>query len=268
MRKIETAALCFIFSLVSGASSAYAGGIGGCFHGDCDVIWKLNQAFDSGLQSKSESIVGPFKQAYFDVANDLFNNKINPMISDVDNRVAGRLSQAEGIVQEAQQAIDGTLDKAKSLIEETNGDVRQTIQEASQAFDKAMARVEEDIKKIDCVATKALTKGDDIAKDLWGKFIIVEVQTVLDTCNWKNQNIISTPGDALPSYKAAKCILKRKLDASKTVEQVMTYYERLGGVASYYVCVLGEQPAANEARRDLIEYSQAYQAWALTIGSH
>jgi hypothetical protein len=114
MRKKNTAALfCFIFSVISGGSPAFAGGIGGCFHGDCDAIWKLNQAFDSGLRSKSESIVGPFKQAYFDVANDLVNIKINPMISDIDSRIAGRLSQAEGILQEAQQAIDGTLDNKK-----------------------------------------------------------------------------------------------------------------------------------------------------------
>jgi hypothetical protein len=259
--------LCFFFVFDS-RCRAFAGGVGGCFfHGDCDVAWKLNQAFDSGLRGKSEAIVGPLKEAYFEVAKDLFDNRIGPMIADVDTRLAGRLSQAQNIVQEAAQAIDKSLDKAKSLIEETDGDVNRTIQEAEKFFDQAMTRVEQDIKSIDCVLTKAAAAGDDIAQDLWGKFILNAIVGLTNSCNWIHHNIFNGPGDALPSYRAAKCILERQLESSKTVQDVMTYYARLGGVASYYTCKFSGQPGADEASRDLIAYTQAYKAWALTLGN-
>jgi hypothetical protein len=196
----------------------------------------LNKAFESGLQGKSEAIVGPFREAYFAVANDLFDKRIGPMIKDVDTRISGRLAQFQGIVSEAERAIDETLDKAKDLIEQTQGNVDKTIKETELAFDRIMQRVEQEIRELDCIVGSAIEKGDDIAKDIWGRFIFDALLGLAQPCNWKDDNVFAAAGDGIPSYQAAKRILNEKLESSKTVEEIKIIYARLAGVSSYYIC--------------------------------
>jgi hypothetical protein len=100
---------------------ATAGGVGGCFfHGDCDLIWKANKAFDDGLRSKSEAINGPFRETYFQIANDLFDERLKPLIQDIDSRVAARIGDIQGV-------LNGTLDTVKLLVETTNRDIANNL---------------------------------------------------------------------------------------------------------------------------------------------
>jgi hypothetical protein len=98
---------------------------GNCFSGGCDVIWHLNQRFDQGLQSKSESLVGPAKQAFDDAMRELFDQRLTPMIGMVNSMAAARIWQAQGaaddVIRTAETGVDQILDHAAAVVRSAVG---------------------------------------------------------------------------------------------------------------------------------------------------
>jgi hypothetical protein len=144
------------------ANAVHALNVGKCFSGGCDLAWELNKRFDKGLQSKSEAIAEPFKQAYFDIANDLFNAKLAPLIDNIDIRVKGRINDVSQLVSQAEKAIDLSIEaaanaadkelKAISAIEDkTKQDIDDIIKQINDVIDNAecaVYSVVQDIRKL------------------------------------------------------------------------------------------------------------------------
>ena len=243
--------------------SALAGGVGGClFHGKCDVVWKANRAFDDGLRSKADSMVGPFKSAYFDIANDFFDTRWKPMIQDLTGLERG----ADSVVNNVRITMLETLDKTKNIVETAKGDAKEILDNVKELVETTSAKIDQEIDKIDCVGNSIAEKGDEVAKDIYGHFIFEAAVGLTESCNWNKDYIRSIRGDERPTYEAAKCILKKKLEASETVDEVIENYSRLAGVSHYYICKFRGQPGEGDARHDMAEFARAHAVWTLALG--
>src|SRR5208282_1965634 len=119
---------------------------------------KANKAFDDGLHSKSEAITGPFRETYFQIANDLFDERLKPLIQNIDSRVAARIGDIQNI-------LTGTLDTVKLLVENTNRDIANILTTTKTLISSTLTQVDQEIDKVDCITTNVVQSGDDLAKD-------------------------------------------------------------------------------------------------------
>jgi hypothetical protein len=129
-----------------------------------------------------------------------------------------------------------------------------------------LTQVDQEIDKVDCVTNDVVQTGDDLAKYLWGHFIISAAIGLTESCNWKEHYIWTVSGDEHPAYEAALCIIKRDLDNSTTVGKIVYNYNRLAGMAHLYACKFRGTPGEGDAKRDLANFTKAHDIWVLTLG--
>jgi hypothetical protein len=118
----------------------------GCFQGGCDVVWQLNKRFDDGLRSKSESLVGPAKQAFIDAMNVLFDDKLKPLIAQIDAVATGRLSQLDQTVKDAEAGIDAIIAHAGVVAANLVGQTTDQIK--TKIIDEAFLQADELVSNI------------------------------------------------------------------------------------------------------------------------
>ena len=123
--------------------------IGHCFHGGCDVVWTLNQRFDEGIMSKSQSIIGPAKDAFLQAMEILFDKKINPMIDKINTDFSDRLDQAGQILRTTEKGVDEIIDRAAEKATLLEHKLIEDIK--SQIIDNSFRQANDLVDKVDTV---------------------------------------------------------------------------------------------------------------------
>jgi hypothetical protein len=256
--------------LLLGMPSASPASAQGCFSGGCDLAWSLNKRFDDGLRSKSEAMVGPIKDAYFQIANDLFDTKLKPLIADVDQRAQARIADLNGLIGNANTAVDTVIKKASEAATAEVKNVRtQIIDEAKKDVDDIIDRIDKIIVTVDCVETKTaadVNKAIDNARN----FINLNFNFVnTDKCFTSRGYWASSPSldDDMEIYKIRQCQWERDLSGSQTVDDVLKNISRLSSLSANAKCIftLQKSTGADYVNSDMIRYGKMYAVWKLTV---
>jgi hypothetical protein len=255
--------LCLLLSAVAWAlsvSPGYSLNVGRCFSGGCDLAWELNKRFDKGLQSKSEAIAEPFKQAYFEIANDLFNAKIAPLIDDIDVRVKGRINDISQLVSQAEKAIDLSIEAAANAADKELKQISAIEDKAKHDIDDIIRQINDVIDNAECAAYNVV---DDVRKLITIDFSLVHT----DSCYVERGFRFSAPrdDDDVTKFRIRQCQLEKDLEGSQTVKDILDNISRLSELSRQTACILrkttGSALAADEERR----YQQLFSIWYLTL---
>lgn len=245
---------------LSSAHPCYSFNLGKCFSGGCDVAWELNRRFDKGLQSKSEAVIAPFKKAYFEIANDLFNAKIGPMINDIDVRVKGRINDVSQLLAQAEKAIDLSIEAAVNAAD-------KELKQIAEIEDKAKRDIDDIIKQIHGLIDIAECASYGVINDV-RKLIEIDFSLFhTDSCYVERGYRFSAPrfDDDIVNFRIRQCQLERDLHASQTVKELLDNISRLSELSRRTACILrqttGETTVLDEERR----YQQLFSVWHLTI---
>jgi hypothetical protein len=276
MKRLTSFSACLIIVLSTGIFSPPAIAfnlskeIGHCFHGGCDVAWTLNQRFDEGIRSKSESIVGPAKEAFLQAMDMLFDKKLNPMIDKINTDFSDRLDQAGTILQNTEKGIDEIIDRAAEkailLEHESIDDIKSQIIDASfkQAND-LVDKVDNDIEKliadIDCKFA-----GQEAAIQEYIKATFSFIPHPLDECYRDNGFVFSLPDsrDYINIYFILKCQYNRDLRNSSNVGLIKKNYSRLVSIARRFQCIEQSNHAFYEVTsQDIKTASEKFEMWLL-----
>jgi hypothetical protein len=241
----------------------------GCFQGGCDVVWQLNQRFDDGVRSKSESLVGPAKQAFIDAMNVLFDQKLKPLIDQIDAVATGRLAQFDKTVKDAEAGIDAIITHAGIVAVDLVGQTTEQIKtkiideaflQADALVDKVTANVNAIIENVDC---KIDGQRDKLIE--WWRSMI-PFANPLNHCYRENGATIFVPtsDDYIKKYRIQECLHKDDLNASRTVRDVKDNYARLLLLVRRFACITNQTPEAQLIiNRDGARYHRDFEAWWL-----
>jgi hypothetical protein len=241
----------------------------GCFQGGCDLVWQLNKRFDDGLRSKSESLVGPAKEAFIQAMNVLFDQKLKPMITQIDTVATARLAQFNQTIQDAERGIDAILTHAgvvaAGLVGQTADQIKTRIideafAQADALVDRVTASVNEIIENVDC---KIDGQRDKLVE--WWRSII-PLANPLNHCYRENGATIFAPAsdDYIKKYRIQECLYKDDLTASGTVRDLTDNYGRILLLVRRFACITNQTPAAQLIiNRDGARYQKEFQIWWL-----
>jgi len=246
-------------ALVWFSSQCYSGDLGRCFSGGCDIAWQLNKRFDDGLRSKSEAIADPFKQAYFDIANDLFNARLKPLIEHVDGRVKARIGDLRVLVLDTQKAIDIIIDAAAKAADKELKVIGEIENKAKADIDDIIRQIDAEIEKIDCIAKGTI---DDVRR-----LITIDLSLIhTDPCYVERGYRVGSPGfrDDVPKYRIRQCQLERELQESKTVADILDNLSQLSELSTLTACVLRQTTGSTLAQDDARRYGDQFSIWYLT----
>lgn len=240
---------------------------GNCFSGGCDVIWHLNQRFDQGLQSKSESLVGPAKQAFDDAMKELFDQRLTPLIGMVNAMAAGRIWQAQEAAQQvivtAETGVDEILDHAAKVANSVTDNIKDKIIEAANEDAKKLVQQVHDqavdiINQADCAVAGNVDKARLIVQSMFS------LPHPLDPCFRAENFYVTTPrsDDYVAIYRIRQCQLEQELTDSWSVRQISDQYARLATWAQTMRCVVRQTGASLDlVDRDITRYTKEYQLW-------
>jgi hypothetical protein len=223
------------------------------------VAVTLNQRFDNGLRSKSESIAEPFKKAYFEVANDLFNAKLKPLIEDIDGRARSRIADLRMLVADAEKAIDLSIDAAEKAANKTINEIAAIEDKTKHDIDDILRQVDAIIDSADCAAEKTV---DEIRR-------LIEIDLVpfhTDPCYIDQGYRFGSPGfnEDIPRYRIRQCQLERILQNSSTVAKVLDNLSSLSQLAHQTACILRRTTGSALASDDAHRYGEQFSVWYLT----
>jgi ElaB/YqjD/DUF883 family membrane-anchored ribosome-binding protein len=252
--------LLFVFLVCAGwPPPTSAIDLGRCFSGGCDVAWELNRRFDDGLRSKSAGLVGPIKQAYFDIANDLFDTKLRPMINDIDQRAQARIKDVKSLVDDAGKIIDTSLAAAERAAHNTLEQAQAIVKETKAQIDDAIKKIDEEIEKVSCIEGKTV---NDVRKLITLDWAIVHFDSCYTDLNYK----WSSPDfdNDVDKYLIKKCLIEKDLNGSLTVKRIIENISRLSQLASETECILRKTTGSTLASDDANRYTKDFAVWYLT----
>jgi hypothetical protein len=243
--------------------------VGNCFSGGCDVIWHLNQRFDQGLQSKSESLVGPAKQAFDDSMRQLFDDRLTPMIQMVNAMAAARIWQAQiaadDVIRTAETGVDSILDHAAIVANSVTTNIKQTILDAAYADATALVKQIHDqaldvIDKADCAVAGTFDNARLTVANLFS------IGNPFDKC-FRDAGFYTLGAprsdDYLSIYRIRQCQLESGLSDRMTVTQIADQYVRLAAWSQTMRCVMRRTNAAVDLiEKDIGHYTQSYRLWS------
>lgn len=242
------------------AGPGYSLDLGKCFSGGCDVAWELNRRFDQGLRSKSEAIVEPFRKAYFEIANDLFDARIGPMINDIDVRVKGRINDVAQLVTQAEKAIDLSIEAAVKAADKELKQVAEIEDKTKRDIDDIIKQINEVINNAECAGLNVV---DEVRK-------LIEIDYALfhtDNCYVERGYRFSAPrfDDDVIKFRIRQCQLERDLQASQSVKDVLDNISRLSQLSRRTECILRQTTGEATARGEERRYQQLFSVWYLTV---
>ena len=82
-----------------------------CWSGGCDVIWEVNKRFDNGIKSKSQSMAKGVRVVFEESMNTLFDQKIRPMLEDIDLIIKNNMDNADEIIINTFKGVDKIIEK-------------------------------------------------------------------------------------------------------------------------------------------------------------
>jgi hypothetical protein len=241
----------------------------GCFQGGCDLVWQVNKRFDDGLRSKSESLVGPAKQAFIEAMNVLFDDKLKPFIAQIDAVATGRLSQFDRTVKDAEAGIDAIVTHAGIVASSAVGQgtdqiktkiIDESFLQADVLVDKVTTDINNIIENVDC---KIDGQRDKLVE--WWRSI-VPFANPLDHCYRDNGATIFAPAadDYIKKYRIQECLYKDDLTLSKSVRDVKDNYARLLLLVRRFACITNQTPEAQLIiNRDGAQYHRDFEVWWL-----
>ena len=252
--------------------------IGNCFQGGCDVFWILNQRIDDGIQSKANSLVGPARDAFIQVMDDLFKNKLNSFLDKVNDDASGRIDQAsdraDKIVNETITGVLHIIDATGDLIENASAELQKAILLGSQEANNLVDKINKDaINLVDKINRDLSELIEDIdCKGIGIVEVVKDFVTELtafprpwDHCYTDLGYWFSVPSsnDPLNWYRINKCLLIRDVDNSKTVYDIRFNYARLSLWARRMKCIAQNQLATQIADEDSKTYAKSFEMWFL-----
>lgn len=234
---------------------------------NCDVIWEANKRIDGGLRSKSESLVGPAKDAFIEAMDYLFSQKLTPFLDKVDGMAAARLNQVQGIVDNAEKGIHDIIDHAattaEKLADRTVEQIKQqiikeTFAEARILVDDIDAKLNAIIDKIDCTIRES---RDAVIE--WVRSQGQLLPNLLDVCYRINGYYLGAPrsDDYLKIYRIRQCQLEQELAASKTAGAIMDNYARLAELGNRFGCIMNDASSRALMERDSEGYRRRFHIW-------
>jgi hypothetical protein len=261
--------LTIFIGLMGGLICARADWLGDCFSGGCDVVWQLNKRWDSGMRSKSESLVGPAKEAFEQAMADLFDKRITPLIGNIDFVVASRLNQAGSIIQDAENGMDQLIKIASDVVDHQIDHVKEKIIDAT--FSKADQLLENINKRIlgiiDAGYCAALGTTAGIAE--WIKSEFSFLPHPFDSCYKANGHGIWPPSgdDLFAIYRIRQCQMEQDLATDGTIQGLRDGYARLEVWARRMQCAMKLANIANSLiKEDVERYESAFSRWTLISG--
>lgn len=245
--------------------------VGRCFSGGCDVVWGLNRRVDDGVRSKAEALVGPARQAFEEAMNKLFDEKITPMITQIDQAANARLDQVNQIVMEAESGIIEIVDRAgetaTNTISTSVDKIRREIIDASfrqadSLSDKIFMRLAEMVDDVDC---KIAGQRDAVFE--WARSQGEWFPNPFDPCRRKYGFVFSVPksDDYVSIYRIRQCNIEMNLDSSANVSQILDNYWRLSILARRFRCITQEVAGNKLISRDAAQYSKNFEMWLLAV---
>jgi hypothetical protein len=241
--------------------------VGHCFHGGCDLVWSLNQRIDDGIQSKSESLFGPARDAFIQAMNVLFDQKLNPFLSNVNTDLAARIGQvgdrADKIVAETTTGVLDVIDAAGNLSEKTTGDVQKVILLSFNQADTLENKINSDVsalvEDVDCKVNGTFEGLIDWFRQL------VTIPHPTDACYTILGYRFSVPDsiDTINWYRITKCEWTKDLNNSQTVEDVKYNYARLSVLSRRMKCIAQDPIATQLANTDAKTYAESFEIWKL-----
>jgi hypothetical protein len=241
----------------------------GCFQGGCDLVWQLNKRFDDGLRSKSESLVGPAKQAFIEAMNVLFDQKLTPLIKQIDAVATGRIAQFDKSIKDAEAGIDAIISHAAmiatDLVGRTTNEIKTKI--IDEAFSQADSLVDKIKGNIGAIIDNVDCKIDGQREKLveWWRSL-VSFPNPLNHCYRENGAIIFAPAsdDFIKKYRIQECEYKDDLNSSRTVHEITDNYARLLLLARRFACITTQVPEAQLIiNRDGAQYRRNFEMWWL-----
>jgi hypothetical protein len=233
------------------------------------VVWQLNKRFDDGLRSKSESLVGPAKEAFLDAMNVLFDQKMKPLIAQIDAAATGRLKQFDDTVRVAMAGMDAIITHAEltasNLVDQTTEQIKTriietTFSQADALTEKIAAQITAIVDDIDCKIDGQREKLVEFWRSL------ISLPNPLNRCYRANDAAIFAPesDDYIRKYRIQECLYNEDLSKSNTVRQVIDNYGRLLLLVRRFACITNQTPGAQLIlTRDGARYQKEFEVWFL-----
>jgi hypothetical protein len=267
LRLIAILTVAAVTSVIA-APSAIALDLGHCFQGGCDVVWELNKRFDQGVRSKSESMVGPVKEAFIEVMNLLFDQKLKPMIDQIDQAAGARLSQFDKTIKDAETGIDTIITDAGRVAVDSVGQsagiiktkiIDATFARADSLVQQIYASLQALVEDLDCKIDGQTSKLQERGKSL------ISYPQPWNGCYRAQGFTFSTPtsDDYIKIYRIRQCELLNDLEASSTVRNLKDNYARLLLHARRFVCIMQLPEAKQLINSDVKVYVRSFVMWQL-----
>jgi hypothetical protein len=245
--------------------------IGSCFSGGCDVIWSINRNIDDGIRSKSESLVGPAKQAFLEAMQILFDEKLTPFLDRVDEVAETRLNQVQHIIDQTTEQVNSLINEAamvaRSVASDSINEIKKKI--IDNTFDRAdeiikyiIGHLRIIINDVDCKIA-----GQREAVITWVQNLI-KLPKPFNACYRKFGFVVTSPAsnDYINIYRITKCEYEVDLEKSRLVSDVKFNYARLSLLARRFACIVGHPTARTPIEQDDQHFSNMFAIWDLASG--
>lgn len=251
-----------------------------CFRGGCDLVWEANRRIDKGIQSKSEALVGPAKQAFLEVTEKFYSD-FNKALDKIDGIAKTHLKSAKAIADEligdAERLIELAAIKASEVVDDTVEKIRdQIIKETATQLKTIIGLVDDKIKTaIETARCEFQGFTTSTTLELNKLFNMRNIKfpfpipsfSPLNRCN----PTIDVDGkvDLMKMWESDKCNIMaaiEKIDRIVTVRDIRNVYLRLTELSKQYACAALSPQLRDAILRDYQHFAEKYDLWDLAAG--
>lgn len=231
-----------------------------------DVAREFNKRFDDGIRSKSASMVWPVKDAFLEATKILFDEKLKPLIDQIDRAAAGRLDQFGQTIQDALQGIDAILTRAEAIATSAISDIKtkiivETFTRADELMNRVTANVRSIVDEIDC----KIDGQRERLYEWWAS--IASFPNPFNACYWKQGAIISAPRphQYIRKFRIQECLQMAHINSSNTVGELVDSYGDMLLLVRRFSCIANDDQARRIIDREGGQYTREFNSWWLML---
>lgn len=149
------------------------------------IFSEIKNSFDNEVKKTSQSMAAGIRQEYQKAANHLFDEKIKPLLDEIDLVAKNRMKDASGIVDDVSGIVDdvsATVNKVNEIVQDTDKIVKDRLDQLNEIINKSMSDIRKstkDFKKIIEDTSKSIDQlRDKFKKDI--DDIFAKIDNIID----------------------------------------------------------------------------------------
>jgi len=238
------------------------------------VVSEIKDMFDDEVKKTSQHIAKGLHEEFKKATDDLFNNKIEPLLDEIDEIIQNRIEHADKIIKKRLHQTETIIKNSMLEIRKGISDFDNVLQKTSININKLRISFKKDVndifdrldKTIDCrveaVAEKIISDVENIKKSFIPVFPFFkhECYKILDIKEvperWEYATI----------YKLQKCKKMNELDNNSSIDTILRAYIDLRALCSRVGCIqrLAGDPATEYFNKEYLELGRKYYIWSTT----